>query len=342
MQDLEQLQWKETAYEANDWDTQIFVGGALAATTFLTYFTSSLPAGLLAGGCLWFYGLRKTDEISFRDDLINRGVVAHVLKEEDLRKYEARYGLESVLNQVQTALNEGHRTSSHSEDLLNTYTPHVNEVNEVDDTAWVQNLIKQTALVWGNMGGGKSWLTRYVVKMKKDAGYRVVVLDPDGNKSSWSGVESYHEWEDIEAQIRAYVEELEKRLSDFIKSDKTEEEWQAGLQPFALICEEATTYGDFIKDKALLEKFGKLALTKSRKPLMPLTVVAHNNTQTCLFGIKGLYNLVSKMLQVECLAEVDRNTLQPRSTGTALVKLDSSNEKILKTLPKMTEKIIKF
>ena len=45
-------------------------------------------------------------------------------------------------------------------------------------TAWVQNLIKQTALIWGNQGGGKSWLARYVAKLKKEAGYRVIVLDP--------------------------------------------------------------------------------------------------------------------------------------------------------------------
>ncbi|UKP01358.1 hypothetical protein [Nostoc sp. UHCC 0870] len=214
------------------------------------------------------------------------------------------------------------------------------------NTAWVQNLIKQTALIWGNQGGGKSWLARYVVKQKKQAGYRVIVLDPDSNKAEWRGVESYHSWEDIEQQIREYVEELESRLTTFNNSSLSEEQWRQKLwsegKATALICEEATTYGDFIKDAELLDKFGKLALTKSRKQEMPLTVVAHNNTQTCLFGIKGLHNLVSKMLQVECLAQVDPITLQPKSTGKAKVKLDSSNEWILVELPTMTAKISDF
>jgi hypothetical protein len=126
----------------------------------------------------------------------------------------------------------------------------------------------------------------------------------------------------------------------------SEEQWRQKLwasgKATALICEEATTYADFIKDAELLEKFGKLALTKSRKQEMPLTVVAHNNTQTCLFGIKGLHNLVSKMLQVECLAEVDPVTLQPKSTGRAKVKLDSSNEWLDVILPKITAKISDF
>jgi hypothetical protein len=212
--------------------------------------------------------------------------------------------------------------------------------------AWVQNLVKQTALIWGNQGGGKSWLARYVAKKKKEAGYRVIVLDPDSNRVEWRGVESYHSWSDIEQQIRDYVSELESRLTTFNNSSLSESQWRQKLwsegKALALICEEATTYGDFIKDEELLSKFGKLALTKSRKQEMPITVVAHNNTQMCLFGIKGLHNLVSKMLQVECLAEVDPVTLQPKSTGKAKVKLDSSNEWILVELPLMAEKISDF
>jgi hypothetical protein len=213
-------------------------------------------------------------------------------------------------------------------------------------TAWVQNLVKQTALIWGNQGGGKSWLARYVIQLKKQAGYRVIVLDPDSNRSEWRGIESYHSWEDIEQQIRDYVSELESRLKTFNNSSLSESQWRQKLWAdgiaLSLICEEATTYGDFIKDAELLDKFGKLALTKSRKQEMPITVVAHNNTQTCLFGIKGLHNLVSKMLQVECLAEVDPVTLQPNSTGFAKVKLDSSNEWLDVNLPKMTAKISDF
>ncbi|MBD6619735.1 ATP-binding protein [Komarekiella sp. 'clone 1'] len=212
--------------------------------------------------------------------------------------------------------------------------------------AWVQNLVKQTALIWGNQGGGKSWLARYVARLKKQAGYRVIVLDPDSNRAEWKGLESYHSWSDIEAQIRAYVEEIESRLYTFNNSNLSEDQWRQKLwadgKATALLCEEVTTYGDFIKDEELLSKFGKLALTKSRKQEMPLTVVAHNNTTTCLFGIKGLHNLVSKMLQVECLAQVDPVTLQPKSTGKAKVKLDSSNEWILVELPKMTAKISDF
>lgn len=212
--------------------------------------------------------------------------------------------------------------------------------------SWTNNLIKQTALIWGNQGGGKSWLARYVAALKLKAGYKVIVLDPDSNPSEWQGVKSYHSWKDIEAQINWYVEELQDRLTEFNNSSMNDEQWQAKLfadgRATALIVEEATTYSTLIKNDELLETFGKLALTKSRKQLMPITVVAHNNTQECLFGIKSLSNLVKKMLQVECLAEVNKETLKPQSTGKAKVKLDSSNEWLTVSLPIMKSKITNF
>jgi hypothetical protein len=212
--------------------------------------------------------------------------------------------------------------------------------------AWVNNLVKQTSLIWGNQGGGKSWLARYTAAMKLKAGYKVVVLDPDSNPSEWKGVSSYHSWEDIENQIQWYVDELQNRLTEFNNSTMNDEEWQAKLladgRAVAFIVEEATTYTSFIKNEELLDTFGKLALTKSRKQLMPITVVAHNNTQSCLFGIKSLGNLVSKMLQVQCLAEVNKETLKPQSTGKAKVKLDSSNEWLDALLPTMKTKLTDF
>lgn len=338
---LTEQEWQVLASRANDNDgAQFLVVGGIAVGLGVAAITAFPPAGLLASGWMWWSAWNKTQESNRNEAAIDRGLIAHLLKGEDLKNYEAQHGLETTAVQIETAIELGYKVTPDAEDLLESAPMPALPIP--DGTEWVENLVKQTALIWGNQGGGKSWLARYVVKKKKDAGYRVIVLDPDSNRVEWQGVESYHTWEEIEAQIRAYVDELEKRLKDLNESNKTEDEWRAGLEPTALICEEATTYGDFIKDKALLEKFGKLALTKSRKPMMPLTIIAHNNTQTCLFGIKGLYNLVSKMLQVECLAEVDKATLQPRSTGMALVKLDSSDEKIPVKLPKMTQKIAKF
>ena len=213
-------------------------------------------------------------------------------------------------------------------------------------TKWIDNFIRQTALIWGNQGSGKSWMARYIAKRKKDEGYRVVVLDPDSNRAEWEGVESYHDFEEITNFLGWYVEELKGRYKAFNASNMTEDAWRAKLwadgKAIALICEEVTTYVDLIEDKELLTQFFRLGLTKSRKQEMPLTFVSHNNNQTALGGIKGLANLIEKMLQLELQTDIDPETLQPIASGKGAVKLDGSNQWVPVTLPKLDRKITNF
>jgi hypothetical protein len=211
---------------------------------------------------------------------------------------------------------------------------------------WIDNFIRQTALIWGNQGSGKSWMARYIAKRKKDEGYRVVVLDPDSNRAEWEGVESFHDFEEIAEFLAWYVEELKGRYKAFNASNMTEDAWRAKLwadgKALALICEEVTTYIDLIEDKELLTQFFRLGLTKSRKQEMPLTFVSHNNTQSALGGIKGLANLIEKMLQLELKTDIDPETLQPVASGKGAVKLDGSNQWVPVVLPKLEEKITSF
>lgn len=211
---------------------------------------------------------------------------------------------------------------------------------------WINNFISQTALIWGNQGSGKSWMARYIAKLKKDKGYRVVVLDPDSNRAEWEGVESYHDFEEIAEFLAWYVEELKGRYKAFNASNMTEDAWRTKLwadgKAIALICEEVTTYVDLIEDKELLTQFFRLGLTKSRKQEMPLTFVSHNNNQTALGGIKGLANLIEKMLQLELQTDIDPETLQPVASGRGTVKLDGSNQRVPVILPKLESKITKF
>jgi hypothetical protein len=216
----------------------------------------------------------------------------------------------------------------------------------VPNNKWINNFVSQTALLWGNQGSGKSWMARLIAKLKKDKGYRVVVLDPDSNRAEWEGVESYHDFEEIADFLRWYVDELKGRYKAFNASNMTEDAWRAKLwadgKAIALICEEVTTYVDLIEDKELLTQFFRLGLTKSRKQEMPLTFVSHNNNQTALGGIKGLANLIEKMLQLELQTDIDPETLQPVASGKGAVKLDGSNQWVPVTLPKLERKITNF
>ncbi|AUT00877.1 hypothetical protein CLI64_10980 [Nostoc sp. CENA543] len=347
-QDIEQLKWKELAYDTNDWDTQIFVGGALAATTFITYVSASLPAGLLVGGCLWFYGLKKTNEISFRDELIDRGVVSHILKESDLRKYEASYGLETVLNEIQTAVDLGHGVSPHAVNLFNSKVDEpaplpaqVDSPQPTNDTDWIELILDRTTMIHGLQGSGKSWLARYAVKKKKELGHRIIVLDSNSNPYEWRGVhESYHTHQDIEAKVSWYVDELDHRLEEFRNLNCPEDEWASKLQPISLVCEETSTWSNWFKDKALLKKFGMYAITMSRKPLMPVLVIGHSETQEAFFGLTGMGNTVKNMQKVRCIG--DKKSLKPKSLGIGQLKLEGDDELRTVKLPRLTSKITEF
>lgn len=224
--------------------------------------------------------------------------------------------------------------------------PTTNSQQPIANTNWIDHFISQTALIWGNQGSGKSWMARVLAKRKKDKGYRVVVLDPDSNRSEWEGVESYHDFDEITDFLRWYVDELMSRYKLFNASSMTEDAWRAKLwadgKALAIICEEVTTYADLIEDKELLTQFFRLGLTKSRKQEMPLTFVSHNNNQTALGGIRGLANLIDKMLQLELQTDIDPDTLQPTASGKGAVKLDGSNQWMPVNLPKLTQKITNF
>ncbi|MHC5916793.1 MAG: helicase HerA domain-containing protein [Nostoc sp.] len=211
---------------------------------------------------------------------------------------------------------------------------------------WIKGFLSSTCLVWGNQGSGKSWFVRLLALRKKAAGYRVIVFDPNSNKSEWKGVELYNTYEDIEAKMQWYVDEVETRYRRFGKSEISEAEWRKQLwdngQAITIICEEMTTYADFISDKELLTKFVKVAATLSRKQELPCVFITHNNTQSCLGEIKGLANLISRMQQIQLLPTTDPITSQPVASGEALIKLDGSEQWTKITTPKVGEKITNF
>lgn len=214
--------------------------------------------------------------------------------------------------------------------------------------AYIKGFLSSTCLAWGNQGGGKSWLVRHLAKEKVRLGYRVIVFDPNSNQTAWEGLELYNTYAEIERMMRWYVKEVTRRYEEFCKSTITEEEWREQLWKDGLatsvICEEATTYADFIKDEELLSSFFRCGATLSRKPEMPLTIVAHNNTQWCLGNVKGLGNLIRRMQQIQLIATTDKSgkTFQPIASGRALIKMDGSDEWIEVEVPKIEAKITNF
>ena len=252
----------------------------------------------------------------------------------------------AVLEPYDQPLFDGRDALDISNQIESTTTPVVEAETAQAPTPWLKSFLSSTALVWGNQGSGKFWFVRLLAQKKAEAGYLVIVFDPNSNAREWEGVELYNTYSAIEEQMRWYVKEVMQRYEDFGKSTVTEEEWRKQLwqdgKAVAIIAEEATTYSDFIEDKDLLSKFTKVGGTLSRKQEMPITFVAHNNTQSCLGDIKGLANLIARMQQIQLLATTDLETSQPVASGKALIRLDGSTEWVEVTTPKIEKKITVF
>ena len=222
------------------------------------------------------------------------------------------------------------------------------ESDTLNKHAYINGFVSSTCLCWGNQGGGKSWFVRHLVCEKLRLGYRVIAFDPNSNQAAWKGVELYNSYAEIERMMRWYVKEVEERYEAFCASTITEEQWRKELweqgQATSVICEEATTYADFIKDEELLARFFRCGGTLSRKPEMPLTIVAHNNTQFCLGNVKSLGNLIRRMQQIQLIATTDKSgkTSQPIASGKALIKMDGSDEWVEVEVPKIESKITDF
>jgi len=263
-------------------------------------------------------------------------------------------GLNENINRQDKAINQ--LTGSQTLDTINNPSDKVQGQKQdaiasdgnvpKSEPTWLKGFLSSTCLVWGNQGSGKSWFVRLLALLKKQMGYKVIVFDPNSNRSEWMGVELYNTYDQIEKKMEWYVGEVMGRYEAFGRTDLEEQQWRKNLwqqgKAVTIVCEEMTTYADFIADKELLTKFVKVATTLSRKQEMPVTFVTHNNTQSCMGDIKGLANLVGRMQQIQLLATTDEKTSQPVASGKALIKMDGSDEWVEVVTPKLEKKIKDF
>lgn len=236
-------------------------------------------------------------------------------------------------------------TSSEGREIFNPWD-YANENQIPQEYRWLKEFICNTALVVGSQGSGKSWFVRLLALLKKLKGYRVIIFDPNSNKGEWLGVEFYGSYEEIRGQMQWYVDEIQHRYDQFRNSTMTEAQWRSHLwrngKAITIICEEYSTYSDFIDDKQLLKRFVKSASTLCRKQEAPVTFVTHNLSKECLGSVEGVFDIFKRMQRISLDTATDPQTDQPVSAGTANIKgVDADNLRPVKT-PKLENKITDF
>jgi energy-coupling factor transporter ATP-binding protein EcfA2 len=183
-------------------------------------------------------------------------------------------------------------------------------------------------LIWGPQGSGKSTIARALVRLKRQQGQAVCVLNPHGSPVEWDGAEVVGQGRDygrINGFLRSYLGEITERYKSFAKSGITEQQFLeqlvANQKVLSPVCEEMSGWFHNL-NKNLLASFSLAALSESRKVAMAPVFIAHDRTLDFI-GLKRGANLKdSGLVELELLApETHPETGLLISSGRGILRI---------------------
>ena len=199
-----------------------------------------------------------------------------------------------------------------------------------DEYKWIYRLLKLPFRVLsGEQGSGKSTLERLMIRLLKDEGYHIVVINPETNPAVWSGVDVLVDAEEIDIFMEAFPENIrarqgrarEQRIDedDFLDTLKDEQGLNGRVAIFLM---ESNTYEVHGVSPDLLAAFLKQALTNIRKWGYTVCMTAHSDNQTSVSSaLTGFSKLLDSQPRVDCIAIADPQTNEAVSSGKGLLKM---------------------
>ncbi|OKH31739.1 hypothetical protein NIES2101_41295 [Calothrix sp. HK-06] len=195
---------------------------------------------------------------------------------------------------------------------------------------WIYKLLKLPFRVLsGEQGSGKSTLERLMIRLLKDDGYHIVVINPETNPAVWEGVQVLADAESINNFIGVFPEDIRGRQQiardlkidedDYLKhiADKSGSEGKV-----AIFLMEANTYEIHGVDPELWAAFLKQSLTNIRKWGYTVCLTAHSDNQTSISSkLAGFSKMIDSAPRVDCIAVADAKTGEATSSGKALLKM---------------------
>ena len=199
-----------------------------------------------------------------------------------------------------------------------------------DDYKWIYKLLKLPFRVLsGEQGSGKSTLERLMIRLLKDEGYHIVVINPETNPAVWEGVDVLVDAEEIDAFMEAFPESIrtrqgkarEQRIDedDFLDTLKDEQGLNGRVAIFLM---ESNTYEVHGVNADLFAAFLKQSLTNIRKWGYTVCMTAHSDNQTSVSSaLTGFSKLLDSQPRVDCIAVADPQTNEATSSGKAWLKM---------------------
>lgn len=170
-------------------------------------------------------------------------------------------------------------------------------------------------LCYGPQGSGKTFAAEQEVVKRREAGHRIIAIDPHAGFDSWKGAEvvgAGMDYEAIDAQLAWLATEIKNRYKR-IRSEPNPQ-----FQPLTIVCDEFTNWGNRCKSSA---DFFQAALSDVRKAQCFVILISHARTLAGLGKAAGFADSRDAgLLEIEFLVNLD-STGRATPRYEALVKL---------------------
>jgi energy-coupling factor transporter ATP-binding protein EcfA2 len=186
----------------------------------------------------------------------------------------------------------------------------------------------------GEQGSGKSTLERLMIRLLKDDGWHIVIINPETNPAVWSGVQVLADAEEINEFFEAFPKTIRERQQQARNIKIDEDDYldyikdKSGLDgKVAVFLMESNTYEVHGVDPDLWANFLKQSLTNIRKWGYTVCLTAHSDNQTSIATkLKGFSGMIDDAPRVDCIAKAGKNG-EATSSGKALLKMKGVRDK---------------
>lgn len=204
-----------------------------------------------------------------------------------------------------------------------------------DDYKWIYKLLKLPFRVLsGEQGSGKSTLERLMIRLLKDDGWHIVIINPETNPVVWSGVQVLADVDEINEFFEQFPTAIAARQQECRDLGIDEDDYldyikdKSGLEgKVAVFLMEANTYEVHGVNPSPWAGFLKQALTNIRKWGFTVCLTAHSDNQTSISSeLAGFSKNIDAAPRVDCIAKAGPDG-EAISSGKALLKMKGIKDK---------------
>lgn len=272
----------------------------------------------------------RTHESTLKQFDLNDSQIDKQIAEEQLAKAKADKERNKILNNSSSDNDDENDSDDKSSSKVTK-----SKLKLGDDYKWIYKLLKLPFRVLsGEQGSGKSTLERLMIRLLKDDGWHVVIINPETNPNVWSGVQVLADVDEINEFFEQFPAAIAVRQQECRNLGIDEDDYldyiknKSGLEgKVAVFLMEANTYEVHGVNPSPWAGFLKQALTNIRKWGFTVCLTAHSDNQTSISSeLAGFSKNIDAAPRVDCIAKAGPDG-EAISSGKALLKMKGIKDK---------------